>query len=246
MVRYHKQSRGRPAQNSAKADPSDIRAKKRRANTIPNSPTDEFKLKKAFLLHGYDGSVECPIDILCAQRIITEQQAEAAKVYGLVWSSAFGKPKRYSGNVWSGIIDGFGREFKPEADEDLDAVRRRRERYDDIDKLVLMYGRETKRCLRGLCEGHMPYYFKDCVYNASRSYKLDVELDSIKEKMQELSENNDKKSKAEFNSLLQRKKIVIKKLEVFSADKEPEFNVYIRGQLRLALNELARSFGLIS
>lgn len=244
MVRYHKRSKGRPVQYQVDSNPNNVRVKRKRVNTIPNSPTDEFKLKKGFLLHGYDGSIECPIDILCAQRIITKEQAEAIKVYGLVWASAFGKPRKYSGNVWAGLIDGFGREFKEESDGDIDALRKRRDRYESIDKIVLEYGDEVRRCLRSLCEGHMPYYFKDCIYNASRTYKLDIELEVVEDKLKELSQKSDKQSKIDFDSLIHKKKTILKKLEVFSADKEPYFNVYIREQLRLALKRLCGLFGL--
>ena len=243
MVQYHKQQRGRPSANQGVKDPRNIRASKN-VRLLPNSPTDEFKLKKGVLLRGNDGSVDCPIDIMCAQRIITKRQAEAAKIYGLIWSSAFGKPRRYSGNVWSGILEDAGRDEYNEDGDTIEAQNARRRRYDDIDAIVQMYGSEVRKCLRGLCEGHMPYYFKDFLYNASRTYNLDIELERIDAKLDKLKEESGERAKKEFRETFKRKKLVMRKLEVFSCESEPEFNIYIRGQLGKVLNKLAKQFGL--
>ncbi len=249
MVNYHKQGRGRPVENKAKKNPNDIKVGKSSAkNKIGKarlSATDEFKLKQAYFLRGGDGSVDCPIDIMCAQRLITKEQAEAAKVYGLIWGAAFGKPRRYSGNVWAGIIDGFGREVI-DTDMSMDAQAAKRDRYNKVDKILASYGPEVRSCLRGLCEGHLPYYFRDCIFNASKTYTLDVELEKVEGELKEILNSKDKKSKDKYKKLFERRQVILKKLEVFSNEKEPAFNIYIRGELKLALNGLAREFGIFS
>lgn len=226
-MRYHKRTRGRPKQESL------------------NSPTDELKLKRALLLRGKDGSVECPIDILESQKVISSTQAEAIKIYGLVWSSAFGKPKSYSGNVWASIIDGWGYSLDEKEELTLETLNKRRERYYEVDNILSGCGKTTRDCVRQLCEGHMPYYLRSAFWSESEKHKISSEIEFIDKKIDKLKKEKPSNYKKSIDDVVARKMVLLKKLKALGDESsEPLFNAYMRGQLKLALNELKRKFGI--
>lgn len=241
MVQYHKRGRGRPRDDSSGRQ----------------TATNEQIVRSAVLLRGKKGSADCPIDILEAQRILSKSEAEAIRTYGVLWSRAYGLPNRFSGNVWS-RLSGSGASSGSDSDETEDSVFKKRrfvELFNSADDILKVYAPDARSCIRHLCEGKMPYYLKDIISVASKNYRLILRLDDIDEEIKHLKADIIRKkadkhvSSNEINavyqvveSTIQEKKRLTRIVEALSDSKEPDINVYIREQMRLAVKGLVRHF----
>lgn len=233
MVNYHTQGVGRPKSSEEKL-----------------KPTHQQVIKRQGLLHGKGGSIDDPVDILYAQRVITEKQAEAIKLYKAMWARAYGKNVNYYGNTWASLLpDSKG--FK-ETPEDLKI--KNVNRYHLVDEMLKSCSKEGRRCIRVLCEGKFPAYLQSAVWAASQNFELIVELDDIEEDLKELRrkkniQNDKEKRKAlikEIDEVVKEKVKLEKKMKLYSDKEEPPFNIYARDQFKLALINLTRFFNKMS
>lgn len=231
-INYHTKPRGRPKKES---DEENV------------TTTNEQSLKRQVLLRGKGGSMDDPVDVLYAQKVISEEEASAIKLYKVMWARAYGHNLNYHGNVWASLLPDAGAERK-EVNEKT--KKRNIDNYHRVDEMLKSQSQEGRRCIRILVEGKLPPYLQSSIWAASKNFKLIVRLDDIEDEVKELErKKNIERNKEERRSIINEIDVLIKerrklnkKLVLLSDKEEPYFNIYARDEFRLSLKALIRFF----
>jgi len=248
-LNYHTQGKGRPKKEGGVY-------------------TDVYTQKKKVLLRDGDGSPDCPIDVLKAQRIITDEESMAIKLYRSIWSSAYGSPIGYCGSIWSGILGGSGPRSGDQNEEYYQNKKKKIiKKYHELDEYVLNCSKEGRKCIRDLAQGVLPSYLRSVIWAASKNFKYVTRIEAIDEAISDLGVEDIKPkelakavkklkdsgtlkkpisyyaSKRKLvDDLITEKRNLDKKLSAITTDKEPSFDIYARDQFRLSLRCLIRYF----
>ena len=232
MVDYHKRGRGRPTLEK------------------DEGPTTQQQIKRKTLLVNKGGSIDDPIDILYAQRVLTEEQAQAIKLYKAMWARAYGKNNNYYGGIWSKLLPS-----NSQMKETPDSLKIKNiDRYHGVDNMLKGQSQEGRNCIRTLCEGKIPYYLQSAIWAASKNFETIIKLDDVEDNLKELRRKKSIETESEKRrelikeiDIIVREKVALeKKLTLYSDKKEPYFNIYAREEFKLSVIGLVRYFNKLS
>lgn len=217
---YHTRSRGRPK----------------------NQPPEKSftKKKRDYLLGGLIGSIDDPIDLLQANKIISPYDAEALRTYQKIWVSSYGPLKKYAGSSFAdAMISGSSYEHK---EEDVDHKIKVKNRYHKIDSGLEEVSKTGRYYIRKLCEGYMPDFLAYNLQTFLCINKYENQIKSIESSLSEFSSRQKRTKQNEYNSLLRSKRILEEKLGEINNESESIRSIYCREQTRTGIRFLKRSF----
>ena len=245
-INYHKRGRGRPSSSEKEISLKQVKGAEIYIGSSVDRGSDFARKKRDAILRGGQGSLSCPIDIMRANRNLSDGEAEALRKYKVSWILAYGDPVKYHGNTWVSMISGYGFQESPE--EDVDKKIARVERYEEADSILKSCGPEPRNCIRLLCQGITPIYLQNQIQRSVYSHRLVRSHSSVSEKIEKIKSQSriSQEDYRMMDSLVSRKRKLEKQIRnITDSDAgfhEPLFDVWARDQFKIALRALMSYF----